>query len=108
MAFGKLKVKARCKKGRGCVDSTAVIDAMLNCWDDLQQAIGALAAEEQEELKDHFNSFIDGEDDLGDVLFGGADDFDSRLKFLDDEVRQEYTNELIAQEVIDKEALEAE
>ena len=48
MAFGKLKVKARCKKGRGCVDSTAVIDAMLNCWDDLQDAIGALGAEEQE------------------------------------------------------------
>ena len=42
--------------------------------------------EEREALKEHFNTFIEGEDDLGDVIFGdSAEDFDSRVKFLDDE-----------------------
>ena len=45
---------------------------------------------------------------MGDILFGTADEFDSRLKFLDNEVQQEFTDELIAQEVIDKAELEAE
>ena len=108
MAFGKLKVKARCKKGRGAVDAAAVIDAVMNTWGNLQEAINAMGAEDQQELREHFNNLIEGEDDLGDALFGTADDFDSRLKFLDDDCQQQFTDELIAQEVIDKAELEAE
>ena len=39
MPFGKLKVKAKVKTGRGSVDSAAVIDAVKNTWGDLQKAI---------------------------------------------------------------------
>ena len=101
MGFGKLKVKAKAKSGRGSVDAAAVIDAVMNTWADLQKAITAMDPSDQDALKEHFNSCIDGEADLGDILFGSADEFESRLKFLDDEVQQQYTNELIAQEVID-------
>ena len=46
MAFGKLKVKARPAKGRGSVDAVAVIDAVINTWDDLQAAISSLSKDE--------------------------------------------------------------
>ena len=108
MAFGKLKVKARCKAGRGSIDAVAVIDAVVNTWGDLRNAIDELKPEEKDQLREHFNNLIDDETDLGEILFGTADDFESRLKFLDDEIQQQYTDELIAQEVIDKAELEAE
>ena len=73
------------KNGRGCVDSAAVVDALVEAWDDLIAAIDSLPQEEQDAIKLHFNGLIDGEDDLGDCLFGTAEDFDSRVKFLDDE-----------------------
>ena len=101
MGFGALKVKAKAKSGRGSVDAKAVIDCMKDAWDELQTAISNISEEEQQQLKDHFNGFIDGEDDLGDILFGTAEDFDSRVKFLDDEVQKKYTDEIKAQEVID-------
>merc|ERR1712032_703401 len=101
MGFSKLKVSAKVKSGRGSADATAVVEAMMDAWDDLQEAIGKLNEEEKKQLTDHFNGFIDGEDDLGDILFGSAEDFDSRVKFLDDEVQKKYTDEIKAQEVID-------
>ena len=100
MGFSKLKVSAKVKSGRGSADATAVVEAMMESWDDLQEAIGKLSAEEKKEIEDHFNTFIDGEDDLGTILFGSAEDFDSRVKFLDDEVQKKYTDEIKAQEVI--------
>ena len=108
MAFGKLKVKAKTKSGRGSVDPAAIIDAVKHSWNDLQTAIGTLSETEKDELRSHFNDFIEDEGDLGDILFGTADDFESRLKFLDDEVQGEYTEELIKQEVIDGAELSAE
>ena len=47
-------------------------------------------------MKDHFNNFVEGEDDLGDKLFGDWEDFDSRLKYMDDDAVKKYTDELIA------------
>ena len=107
MAFGKLKVKAKTKSGRGSVDPASIIDAVCSSWKDLQNAIKTMSPEEQDELRSHFNNFIDDEGDLGDILFGSADDFESRLKFLDDDIQGEYTEELIKQEVIDGSELAA-
>ena len=50
----------------------------------MKSAIDRLAEEDAEELREHFNTLINDEDDLGDILFGEPDDFDSRVKFLDD------------------------
>merc|ERR1712166_836726 len=105
MPFGKLKVKARCKAGRGSVNAEAVIDAMENTWGDLRAAIDSLEEGEQAQLKDHFNNFIEDHGELGDILFGDVDDFKSTVQFMESDLQQEYTNELIAQEVIDKDEL---
>ena len=47
-----------------------------------------------EEVKVHLNGLIDEEDDLGSILFGTYDDFQDRVKLLDDAKKQEYTDEL--------------
>ena len=101
MGFTKLKVSAKVKSGRGSADATAVVEAMMDAWEDLQEAINKLSEEEKKEIEDHFNGFIDGEDDLGSILFGSAEDFDSRVKFLDDEVQKTYTEEIKAKEIIE-------
>ena len=62
--------------------------------------------EEQSEFRDHFNSVVEGEDDLGGILIGSWDTFESRMKFLDEDATEEYTQELLAQEVLDAEYLE--
>ena len=107
MAFGKLKVKARCKPGRGSVDASAVVEAMCNTWEDLKAAIDSLEEEEKEQLKEHFNSLIEDENTLGDILFGSVDDFATTCEMLADDLKEEYTKELMAQEVIDQAELEA-
>ena len=88
MGLTKLKIKAKVKDGRGNQDATVVIECCIEVWDDLQEALGKLKEEEKKEIEDHFNAFIEGEDDLGSILFGSAEDFDSRVKFLDDEVQK--------------------
>ena len=101
MGLTKLKVNAKVKSGRGSADAAAVVDALTEVWEDVQTALNKLTQDEADAIKDHFNKFIDGEDDLGDALFGTSEDFDSRVKFLDDEVQKKYTDELVEQGVID-------
>ena len=57
---------------------------MRDSWNDLQEALSNLDKDAQESLRNHFNDLIEGEEDLGDILFGTADEFDSRIKYLDD------------------------
>ena len=48
MPFGKLKVKAKAKSGRGSVDAAACIDAVKNTWEDLQSAIKTMSEDEKD------------------------------------------------------------
>ena len=64
--------------------------------------------DEQKELRDYFNNFIANEDDLGDCLFGEADEFSARLNMLGDKEFQDFANELVAKQVIDKDSLACE
>ena len=99
--FAQLKVAAKTKAGRGSADAQAVIEALKDSWDDLAEAIKNMSGTDQESLKDHFNKFDSENDDLGDILFGSYDDFESRMTMLDTEAQNAYTNELKSQEVID-------
>ena len=78
-----------------------MIEALKDSWDDLSEAIKNMSPADQESLRDHFNKFDDDNDDLGDVLFGSYEDFESRMTMLDTETQNSYTNELKTQEVID-------
>ena len=56
---------------------------------------------DQKMLRDHFNSFDQDNDDLGDILFGDFNDFEQRINLMDEEAASAYTNELQIQEVIE-------
>ena len=62
----------------------SMLESLFENWDELRQMLEEKPEDEQEAIKDHFNRLIEDEDDLGDQLFGDADDFESRIKFLDD------------------------
>ena len=64
--------------------------------------------DEQKELRDYFNNFIANEDDLGDSLFGESDEFAARCNMLSDQAFQDFANELVAKQVIDKDSLASE
>ena len=81
MGFGHLKVKAKAKSGRGSTDAAAVEDAVKESWEALKDALDGLSTEDEQEMKDHFNNLIEGDDteDLGDVLFGDLSDFEQKM-----------------------------
>merc|ERR1712173_495365 len=82
--FKGLKVKAKAKSGRGAKsDPTFVVDTVHGSWEELEEALGRLSADDKQAMKDHFNGLIADEDDLGDALFGTADEFKSRLSYLE-------------------------
>ena len=92
MGFTKLKI--RCKvhtPGRGHVDAFVVIKALKEHWKELHAALEAMPEEERDAFKDHFNNCIEGEQGLGTVLFDSYDNFESRIKFLDEDLQEEYT-----------------
>ena len=70
------KVKIIVNKGRGQIDHSAVIDALVEAWEELEDAINSLDEESQNQIRDYFNSVIEDENDLGDILFGDSESFD--------------------------------
>ena len=110
MGFGKLKVKCRMRGARGTADANSIFRVVIESWKDLHEATSNLSPEEQQAVKDHFNNLIDGEDDLGDILFGddqdGADEFEQRVIQLDSPLQSKYAEELVNAEIIDIEHVE--
>ena len=94
--FGFLKVKMTARGARGSVDPQGVYETIKENWDALQEELDKLEDEQKNQIRDHFNSIIESEDDLGDILFGEIDDFESKLDLMDSEVMKAYTDELIA------------
>ena len=90
MGLTKLKVKCKVKKSRGMVDAMHIMLALKEHWNDLKEALENLSKEEQDAFKDHFNNCIDGEQGLGEILFDSYDSFESRIKFMDEELQEEY------------------
>ena len=102
MGFGKLKVKCRMRGARGTADANSIFRAVIDSWSDLTEATGNLSAEEQQAVRDHFNTLIEDQDDLGDILFGDdADEFEQRVIQLDAPLQTRYADELVNAEIID-------
>ena len=82
-------------------DPGQILEAMEEVWSELQAKLNGMEEGLQTELQEHFNNLIDGEDDLGDILFG-ADfaSFEKRIKALDDEPKQTYTDALQKKEIL--------
>ena len=75
---------------------------MINEWDSLNQELTSLPEDEQTNLKSHFNELIDDKE-LGEILFGDCDTFQEYLTDLEGDQKKAYVEELINQEVIQRE-----
>ena len=75
---------------------------MINEWDSLNQELTSLPEDEQSNLKSHFNELIDDKE-LGEILFGDCDTFQEYLTDLEGDQKKAYVEELINQEVIQRE-----
>ena len=53
------------KQGRGRVDDDSIIDAIQSGWDGIQGNLLALTDDQQEAVKEMFNTLIEDEEDLG-------------------------------------------
>ena len=80
-------------------DPSAMLDELENEWTTLQDKLEKDEAGEKDTMKDYFNGLLDGEDDLGDHLFGDFGDFKQRVNLLDGELKQTFMDELQIQEV---------
>merc|ERR1712110_98892 len=78
---------------------------IVDSWDDFKDALEALSEEESQQLKDHFNNLIEGEenDELGEVLFGDLSDFEQKLCTVSDQDKQTFFDELFEVGVFDLE-----
>ena len=63
-----LRVKTKNRVTRTFVDANIICEAVVEIWDDLADALKGLSDKERSEIIDYFNTFIEGEEDLGDVL----------------------------------------
>ena len=78
-----------------------IVEQLMDAWDDLQDKLSNLNEEDKTKIEEHFNNLIEYEDDLGTVLFGTADNFETRFLFLNDKSMDSYTKEIMSQNVID-------
>ena len=70
-------------------------------WDELQDALEELDDGDKDLLKDHFNACVEDEEDLGDLLFGEKEDFENRVKFLDEKPQAKFAAALEQEELIE-------
>ena len=89
------KFKFSVKNNRGAIDANAIVEVLKDSWDELQDVFDQLDDDEKDQVRFHFNDFIPGEGDLGDILFGSKEEFDARVGYLDADLTKEYTDELI-------------
>ena len=94
------------KAASGVIEKTEdpVIEALYDNWDEIQGAL----EEQRYEIIDHFNGLIEGEDDLGEILFGDKEDFKARVGFLDDKNLETFRDALFNSGVIDSDSLQFE
>ena len=73
---------------------------MVQSWDELESELAKLDKEDNDLLRGHFNECVEGEDDLGDILFGNREDFITRIDLLDEEPYEEFAAALEKEELI--------
>ena len=101
----RLKIGVKAREGRGKAEASTVIDACHSNFRMIQDTLKEqLSDDERGTATDYFNELIEGEDDLGDILFGDdceADAFKNRLELLTAAQQKTFTDALIDQEIID-------
>ena len=88
--FSKMVIAVKLEGARGTADCAALVDTLSEHWDAVRDRFNAMPADEQEELKDHFNGEMENS---GDLLFGEdstADDLEPYIAALDDENQTKF------------------
>ena len=75
---------------------------MCDEWNNFQGELNNLPAEEQDEIKGHFNGIIEEFDELGDNLFGEVDEFKDYTTEMALENKKSFVNELLRVELFDE------
>ena len=100
MGLKKLRVQAKAKDSRGSADASGLIDLCDNNWDAIQDAFNSASEGEQDELIEHFNSSVEGQD-VGAALFGGdKEDCKSKMENLNDDELRKFVEATKASELI--------
>ena len=105
MGLKKLRVAAKGKPLRGAQDASVFVDMMKNNWAEIQEAFGNCTEEEKAELREHFNTAVDGQD-VGIALFGDEgeqaeqDEFENKMQGLNDEEQSNFVKALRESELI--------
>ena len=76
--FARLRFKSpkiRITKSRGEIDPIAVLEAILDNWDDITTATSALEENDANQVKNLINEMFPEHEQLGDILFGEKEDF---------------------------------
>ena len=106
MPFGSVKIKAKVNNHRGCLDATAIEEACINSWDDIQDTMANVPEDVAAQIKEHFNTMLEDFDDLGDILFGDKSDFENSIGNLTPDQKKQYMEELVKQEILDGQSIE--
>ena len=89
----QIKFRRRALASNDIITGKNIIDGLVERWGELEDNL-----EDDEDLKEelitHFNGVIDGEDDLGNILTGEIRAFTERVKYLDDDVLEEYAQKI--------------
>ena len=97
-----MRIKAKCRPGRGDVDTRAIIKDVIDNWDDIQSQLKTdYSEQEQQVIRDHFNNLLEDHNDLGDAIFGTKDDFEDLIATIDEEELKAFTGELIKNEALE-------
>ena len=73
--FKSVRKVLKSKGARGIDDAEKILDGIIEEWDGLHEELEAMPEDDQENMKDHFNELIPGQDQLGTILFGDCDEF---------------------------------
>ena len=97
-----LRINVKPKTTRGATDDpAAVLEAMVEAWDDLQEAVSGLGDDDATQMKDFFNELNPDVGTLGDILFGDADEFQETVNPMDLKEKKTYVKAIVETELID-------
>ena len=77
-------------------------------WDTLQNKLKEDPSNLRDDMIEFFNTLIPGEDDLGDHLYGDYETFKERVKILENDHKQKFTDTLQTEKIVIKEDEDAE
>ena len=95
-----IRKRIKPKSGRGTGD---ILDVVIEEWDILQEELKTLTEEEKNLIQKQLNELIEGEDDLGSILFGEKEEFQEYMTNLNKGDKTMYVEKLQELKIIEVE-----